>query len=325
MIKNYNNEIDKITKISDTITIKNISNYVVNDEDKISWAASLKMSAVKKEKIEYTSKNIVIAMYRPFTKKYLYRDRIINERVRKSYQTFPDTNSENLLINVSGAGYKGEFSTLITSNITFMDMISKSRNFPRYIYEDNSIFDGKIDNISSDNEFYYIYSLLHSPGYRKKYSNDLQKGLPRIPNVKNQEKYVEIGFLLADLHLNYEHQPSWNGVEVVINTSNPSYRVTKMKHPKKGMLNTIVYNEHITIKNIPEKAYEYVVNGRPAIEWIIDQYRIKTDKKSGIVDDPNEFSNDPKYILNLLLSIITVSMKTLELIDELPEFKVIEF
>ena len=99
---------------------------------------------------------------------------------------------------------------------------------------------------------------------------------------------------------------------------------TLSKHPKKGDLDTIIYNEHITITNIPEKAYDYVVNGRPAIEWIIDQYRIKTDKRSGITDDPNEFSDDPKYILNLLLSIITVSMRTLELIDELPEFEVIE-
>ncbi|VXC81359.1 hypothetical protein STAPHY8AQ_70035 [Staphylococcus sp. 8AQ] len=97
-----------------------------------------------------------------------------------------------------------------------------------------------------------------------------------------------------------------------------------MKHPKKGVLDTIIYNEHITVSNIPKRAYEYVVNGRPAIEWIIDQYRVKTDKKSGITDDPNEFSDDPKYILNLLLSVITVSMKTLELIEELPKFEVID-
>ncbi|MDF9579492.1 type ISP restriction/modification enzyme, partial [Bacillus paranthracis] len=81
---------------------------------------------------------------------------------------------------------------------------------------------------------------------------------------------------------------------------------------------------HITIKNIPEKAYEYVVNGRSAIGWIIDQYQIKTDKKSGITDDPNEFSDDPKYILNLLLSVITVSMKTLELVKQLPDFEILE-
>ena len=90
------------------------------------------------------------------------------------------------------------------------------------------------------------------------------------------------------------------------------------------MVDTIIYNKSITIKNIPERAYDYVVNGRPAIEWIIDQYQVKTDNKSGITDDPNDFSDDPKYILNLLLSVITVSMRTLELIDELPDFEVQE-
>lgn len=105
-----------------------------------------------------------------------------------------------------------------------------------------------------------------------------------------------------------------------------------MKHPKKKNhqgksvddLSVIVYNDTITIKNIPEKAYEYIVNGSSAIKWIIDQYQVKIDKKSGITDDPNDFSDDPKYILNLLLSVITVSIRTLELIDELPEFEVEE-
>ena len=140
--------------------------------------------------------------------------------------------------------------------------------------------------------------------------------------MKNKEKYVEIGRELADLHLNYEDQPIWEGVEVEI--SKPDYRVKKMKHPKKGILDTIIFNDSITIKNIPEKAYDYVVNGRPAIEWIIDQYQVKIDKRSGIIDDPNEFSDNPKYILNLLLSVITVSMRTLELIDKLPKFEVNE-
>ena len=170
--------------------------------------------------------------------------------------------------------------------------------------------------------FFYIYGVLHSSEYRKKYANDLQKALPRIPLLKNKEKYLEIGSKLADLHLNYEDQPIWEGVEVEI--SKPNYLVKKMKHPKKGILDTIIFNDSITIKNIPEKAYEYIVNGRPAIEWIIDQYQVKTDKKSGITDDPNEFSDNPKYILNLLLSVITVSMRTLELIEELPEFEIQE-
>ena len=105
-----------------------------------------------------------------------------------------------------------------------------------------------------------------------------------------------------------------------------------MKHPKKRNENgklvtdysTIIFNESITIKNIPEKAYQYLVNGRPAIEWIMNQYQINNDRKSGVIDDPNEFSDNPKYILNLLISIITVSVETLNLIDELPKFEMSE-
>nr|WP_284040901.1 type ISP restriction/modification enzyme [Staphylococcus aureus] len=97
-----------------------------------------------------------------------------------------------------------------------------------------------------------------------------------------------------------------------------------MKHPKKGVLDTVIYNTVITVTNIPNKVYNYIVNGKPAIEWIIDQYNVSIDKKSGILDDPNEFSEDPNYILNLLLSVITVSMKTLGLIDKLPDFEVLD-
>ena len=104
-----------------------------------------------------------------------------------------------------------------------------------------------------------------------------------------------------------------------------NFKVKKMKHPKKGQLDTILFNESITISNIPEQAYEYVVNGRSAIEWIIDQYQIKTDKKSGITDDPNEFTpENPCYILDLLLSVITVSLRTVELVAQLPEMEVVE-
>ncbi|CRI20742.1 conserved hypothetical protein [Staphylococcus aureus] len=97
-----------------------------------------------------------------------------------------------------------------------------------------------------------------------------------------------------------------------------------MKHPKKGVLDTVIYNTDITVTNIPNKVYNYIVNGKPAIEWIIDKYNVSIDKKSGILDDPNEFSEDPNYILNLLLSVITVSMKTLGLIDKLPDFEVLD-
>ena len=178
--------------------------------------------------------------------------------------------------------------------------------------------------MSEEDSFCYVYGVLHSPEYKEKYSSDLKKALPRIPLLKNKEKFVEIGRKLADLHLNYEHQPSWEGVTVSGEDSG-NFKVKKMKHPKKGQLDTIVFNESITVSNIPDQAYEYVVNGRSAIEWIIDQYQIKTDKKSGITDDPNEFApENPRYILDLLLSVITVSMRTVELVAQLPEMEVVK-
>uniref|UniRef100_UPI003018A035 type ISP restriction/modification enzyme n=1 Tax=Oceanobacillus massiliensis TaxID=1465765 RepID=UPI003018A035 len=177
--------------------------------------------------------------------------------------------------------------------------------------------------MTDEEVFYYVYGVLHSPEYREKYANDLRKALPRIPVLKNKEKFSEIGRKLANLHLNYESVEPYSKV-VIEGRANPSYEVKKMRHPRKGMLDKIVFNSDITISNIPEKAYEYVVNGRPAIEWIIDQYQVKTDKKSGIVDDPNLYSDDEKYIFNLLLRIINISVQTVDLVNSLPSLDVVD-
>ena len=121
-----------------------------------------------------------------------------------------------------------------------------------------------------------------------------------------------------DIHLNYEKMPVYNKV-VITNTGKYNYKVTKIKFDKKYKdKSVIIFNDDITISNIPEKAYQYIVNGKSAIEWIMDQYRIKTDKKSGIIDNPNDYSNDPKYIFNLLLKIINVSVQTVDLINQIP-------
>lgn len=158
-----------------------------------------------------------------------------------------------------------------------------------------------------------------------------QNHLARIPIVKNKEEYVRIGKLLMDLHLNYEEVAAYDGVNINY-SPNSSYEVSKMKFAKVRDENgksindrsTIIFNNDITISNIPDKAYEYMVNGRSAIEWIMDQYQVKTDKKSGITDNPNEYSSDKKYIFNLLLSIINVSVQTVDLVNSLPKFEVDE-
>lgn len=325
-IKNYNLEVKRLMKMK-----KNNLNFEFNNDSKfISWSRSLKNKASKFIFIDKKENQVYKGMYYPFVKKYLYYDSNILEYPRKFKESLSINN--NRYISISGAGTKKGFSVLMNQGVPNYNLLDKARHFELYYYKESNPLCENATNFNiieskdfeSEEYFYYIYGVLNSVEYQKKYQNDLRKNLPHIPKLAKKEKYVEIGKLLAELHLDYEKQPIWNGVEVVISNPNPNYRVTKMKHPKKGVLDTIIYNEHITITNIPEKAYEYVVNGRPAIEWIIDQYRVKTDKKSGITDDPNEFSDNPKYILNLLLSVITVSMKTLELIEQLPEFEVID-
>ncbi|EAF1689758.1 helicase, partial [Listeria monocytogenes] len=292
----------------------------ITDESKIKWSRGLWQYLDRNEQITFDSSKVISVMYRPFTKKYHYYDRGIVEYPGK-FSNFHD----NLMIFSTGRGISRDYSSLIVNEPVESALEDKGQGFCLYSLSDNELLNHQYNvirqfGLSEEETFYYVYGVLNSREYRKRYANDLQKSLARIPLLKNKAKYVEIGCKLADLHLNYENQPVWEGIEVEI--IKPNYRVKKMKHPKKGVLDTIIYNESITIKNIPEKAYEYVVNGRPAIDWIIDQYQVKTDKKSGITDDPNEFSDNPKYILNLLLSVITVSMRTLELIDELPEFEI---
>ncbi|RQD29089.1 type ISP restriction/modification enzyme, partial [Tetragenococcus halophilus] len=326
-IDNFNNELERLANNPNPLKGINL------DESYLKWSRELKTFFTKKQQLIFDKTNVVVSMYRPFTKKYLYYgDKLVDYRRHYYKNIYEDKN----MIATLGVGAKRDFSALAMNVIPDSGMMDgRTQVYLNYNYEDSGILDqGKISNItckviknfniSEEDVHYYVYGVLNSASYINKYKNELKKDFPHIPLLKDKEKYVEIGRRLYNLHLNYENQPSWSGVELVISNSNPNYSVTKMKHPKKGVLDTIIYNESITIKNIPERAYEYVVNGRPAIEWIIDQYQVKTDKKSGITDDPNDFSDDPKYILNLLLSVITVSMRTLELIDELPEFEVEE-
>ena len=133
------------------------------------------------------------------------------------------------------------------------------------------------------------------------------------------------------LHLNYEEIPVYDKVDVHY-SGTPNYKVKRMRFSKKRNKegkrvddkSAIIFNDSITISNIPEKAYDYVVNGKSAIEWIMDQYRINPDRKSGITDDPNDYSDDPKYIFNLLLKIINVSIQTVDLINQLPPLEIEE-
>ena len=179
------------------------------------------------------------------------------------------------------------------------------------------------DRVTKEDIFYYLYAVLHSKDYIEAYADNLAKEMVRIPTLEKFPKYVEIGRQLAELHLHYEAPADAAALGLDIAIAKEDYTVSKMRFKKVGKDNdkgTIIFNDYITISNIPERAYEYVVNGRSAIEWIMESYRVKTDKDSGITDDPNTYGNE-KYIFNLLISVISVSLKTLDLIESMPEYK----
>ena len=334
LVQNYNNELKRLKNIP----VNKRMNLLNRKSDYINWSRKLERFAVKNIELEYHQSHLKLSLYRPFTKKWVYHDKALNEEARLYYNKF---GQNNLVINTTGRGATKDFSVLVSDVVPDMNSMSgSSQGFMRYDNEENySLLEVSKDNmnqafadklgLSLDDTFSYVYGLLNSREYQEKYANDLKKDLARIPIVKNKEKYVEIGKKLMDIHLNYEEVPLYEEVDVNI-SKNPSYKVTKMKFAKKrdekgksvNDLSTIIFNNDITISSIPEKAYEYVVNGRSAIEWIIDQYQIKTDSKSGITDDPNDYSEDEKYIFNLLLRIINVSVQTVDLINNLPKFEV---
>jgi predicted helicase len=187
------------------------------------------------------------------------------------------------------------------------------------------------DPLTKDDIFFYIYGLLHSSEYRETYAADLKKMLPRIPFVRDFRAFADAGRKLSDLHLNYESVPRHplTGLDVNPPDGADPYEFFAVGNKKisfggkgKNKDKTVLeYNRQITLGGIPEEAYRYTLGARSAIEWLIDRYYVKTDKDSGIVNNPNDWSRevgDPRYIIELFARITTVSLETMVIVDNLP-------
>jgi predicted helicase len=185
-------------------------------------------------------------------------------------------------------------------------------------------------DVSKEDVFYYVYGVLHSPEYRRRFAADLKKMLPRIPLTTRAEDFrafAQAGRDLARWHLNYETvepYPVSEHTDTLAFDTEELFTVTKMTFGRKTKeidKTTIIYNSHVTIKNIPRAAYDYVVNGKSAIEWIMERYQITRDKDSGIANDPNDWAkehNEPRYIIDLLKRVIRVSLETNRIVAALP-------
>lgn len=345
----YNNEVDRIQSILKNNPKEKIIDLIKYDATKFSWdRAQKEKDCPKGKKYSYEEKSVYLSMYRPFNKQHCYFNRNLNNCVYQLPQLFPTRQYNNLLICISTK----DTSTLIFNNIVDFHMIGDTQCFPLYYYEkdDNimiSLYNDEQEKyirrngitdfifnqakelygnkVSKEDIFFYVYGFLHLPKYRQEFSADLKKSLPRLFLVDEPKVFWQIskaGRDLADIHLNYENQKAPEGV--IIEGDCDNYTVSKMKFPKKDQKDTIIYNNDITIKNIPLEVYNYVINGRSPVEWIMERYQVKIDKASGIENNPNDWAtehNQPRYILDLLLSVMTVSLKTQEIVNSLPDVK----
>ena len=173
------------------------------------------------------------------------------------------------------------------------------------------------DSISKWDIFHYNYGILHHPDYREKYQANLKRDLPHIPFAPDFWGLANAGTQLADIHVSYESQPKYDGLKYIETPNMPiDWRVEKMKLSKDKT--QLVYNDFLTIDGIPAAAFDYRLGTRSALEWIIDQYSVKVDKRSGIVNDPNR-ADQPRYIVDLIGRVITVSLQTVEIVEALPD------
>lgn len=351
------------------------TNDLIRDNSYIKWTDRLISALSKNLRLRFQDENIRNSYYRPFTKKIFYFDQLLTHRRYQQHLIFPNkcAEAENRVICCTDVAYRSSsVSCLVFDSIPNLSVLSTTdghQTFPFYTYDADgsnrreNITDFALEQfrshyadpgISKWQIFYYVYAMLHHPGYRARYALDLKRSLPRIPfapvcsntrqnqldigdkspslilgegfRVGGFQAFSRAGKQLADLHLNYEsidrYELDWQA------TRQPQdYRVEKMLPKGKvdaadgdyKVYSTLKYNESLTLHGIPERAFAYRLGNRSALDWVVDQYRVKTDKRSGIKHDPNGYSDDPQYILKLIERVITVSLRTVDIVQQLAQ------
>jgi predicted helicase len=332
-----------------------------NDKTKISWitADTADLAKGKRRELREPPRR---ATYRVFTPQYLAFQSELLERAYQSSSIFPTSTAENHGFYYVGAGSAVPFSVLMLDSLPDLHVTgagSGGQFFPRYWFEKREVDDGQLDvfgteegdeyirhdnvtdeiladyriryadqGITKDDIFHFVYGVLHSPEYRDRFAADLKRTLPRIPQVGDFWAFAHAGKELAELHLNYESAELYplGGVP----EGDEHLRVEKKMSygGKRGVdKTTLHYNEHVTLTGIPERAHEYKLGSRSAIDWVVDRYYVRIDKASGIVNDANAWGEEhgnPRYILELVQRLVTVSLRTVDIVESLPPLNIPE-
>ncbi len=314
--------------------VRDVDDFVEYDDTQIKWSSGLKLKLERGELAESTESKCRVSLFRPFTKMNLCFDNTLNHRMSIFPTTFPipETEKENQVICINVSRTSASFHTLMVNVIPDYHITGDAQCFPFYTYDEagtnrqENVTDWALTEFQTyygDNTltkwdiFHYTYALLHHPDYREKYQANLKRDLPHIPFVKDFWGFAKAGAVLADLHVNYESVPKYEELQLQETSTLPriDWQVEKMRFSKDKT--QIHYNHYFTLVGIPPEAFEYRLGSRSAVEWIVDQYRVKVDKRSGIRNDPNR-SDAPQYIVDLIGRVITVSLRTMEIVRELP-------
>ena len=322
-----------------------IESFIDTTDHRIKWSRQVKASLKKMELSTYENTHFRVALYRPFCQKYLYFDNFWNEERYRQHRIFPTpkTEKENRVISVAGIGNRKDFGCLATSRIPDFSPQQVKKHSASLSTPTTKTAPDRQENITDwtlaefrnhygDNTitkwdiFHYTYALLHHPTYREKYEKNLKRDLPHIPTplapldrgvAADFWGFANAGAQLADLHVNYESAPKYDQLRQHETPGVPvDWNVEKMKFSKDKT--QLIYNDFLTLDGIPAKVYEYKLGTRSALEWVVDQYRVKVDRRSGIKNDPNREA-EPRYIVDLIGRVITVSLKTVEIVGNLPE------
>ncbi len=353
----YNDEVSRWKGESATNLELDIDKFVRYDDSSVGWSRDLKHDVQRERRAEFSNAKVRNSLYRPFTQLSMFFDRILNEEVYVFPSFVPDEKSEkeNRLICLTGPGSEKPFLALASHTLADLHLSGagcSTQCFPFYTYSEDgthrreNITDWALEQFRSHYHdpsitkwdiFHYIYAVLHHPEYREPYAANLRRELPRIPFVSGLEEnasrgapegapfqndvdvfrqLVKAGQRLAEIHVHYEEQPEYALTRKEKAGEKLDWRVTKMRLSKDKA--TLVYNDFLTLSGIPKETYDYRLGNRSALEWVIDQYQVSTDKRSGIANDPNR-ADDPQYIVRLIGQVISVSLETVQIVAALPK------
>ena len=334
MMETYNGQVSKWERRSNRNI--NVNDFIEIDDSKLKWTRSLKSNLKQGKLAEFAAENVRRSLYRPFTKSHLYFDRMMNECVYVFPSIFPtpNTEKENRIICVNMTPerpFACLMSDCIPVNVMTGGFGSPTQCFPFYTYDEDgtnrreNITDWTLtqfrtryrdDTLTKWDIFHYTYGILHHPDYRERYQENLKRDLPHIPFAEDFWGFAKAGARLADLHVNYESQPEYDKLNPIETPGmQVDLSVERMKFSKDKTC--LKYNDFLTLEGIPPEVFAYRLGNRSALEWVVDQYRVKVDKRSGIKNDPNR-AEDPEYILRLIGQVITVSLETVDIVERLP-------